>query len=478
MRPNMRPERLPALAPLFFAAVLVITSQAAAQSDPQPAAQGTTPAKPAAGTVPATDPTLAPLRRIGGGVTMPSLLSKVDPQFSEQARKEKFGGIVLVNLIVDANGMPRNVHVLRGVGMGLDEKAVEAVKQYKFLPAMEGGKPVAVELNVEVNFQILDSPKILRGAPLDISDEARRNHASGVILLGLIVERQGQSAERTCPPRRRHGYGRKGRRSSQAIQIRAVPQGRSARRATGHPPTPIRRKVNSPETRSIVVCGPSLSSFATLLSAIAGLAIPLAAQTATPSAHSNSDPTPVLVRSVDPRSNKAEINQVVLVGLIVDANGDPQDVHVVRSIGKELDERAVEAVKQYRFKPAMQNGKPVAVHLNVEVKFLASAPIEILHSAPLELSNEARQAHASGSIEVAFTIDTDGNPRECACPPRRRHGHGREGSGDDQTVPFPPRRRERPSRRQIHHNGAQVRREVGISHVLTTAPGNHEKISP
>lgn len=191
MRPNMRPERLPALAPLFFAAVLVITSQAAAQSDPQPAAQGTTPAKPAAGTVPATDPTLAPLRRIGGGVTMPSLLSKVDPQFSEQARKEKFGGIVLVNLIVDANGMPRNVHVLRGVGMGLDEKAVEAVKQYKFLPAMEGGKPVAVELNVEVNFQILDSPKILRGAPLDISDEARRNHASGVILLGLIVNVKG-----------------------------------------------------------------------------------------------------------------------------------------------------------------------------------------------------------------------------------------------------------------------------------------------
>ena len=63
-------------------------------------------------------------------------------------------GIVLVNLIVDQNGMPQNVHVLRGVGMGLDEKAVEAVKQYRFKPAREDGKPVAVELNVEVNFQI------------------------------------------------------------------------------------------------------------------------------------------------------------------------------------------------------------------------------------------------------------------------------------------------------------------------------------
>ena len=94
------------------------------------------------------------LRKIGGGVSQPELIYKVDPEFSEEARKAKFMGIVLVNLIVDANGNPENVHILRGVGMGLDEKAVEAVRQYKFKPAREGGKPVPVELNVEVNFQI------------------------------------------------------------------------------------------------------------------------------------------------------------------------------------------------------------------------------------------------------------------------------------------------------------------------------------
>jgi thiol-disulfide isomerase/thioredoxin len=58
----------------------------------------------------------------------------------------------LVNLIVDPHGVPQNVHVLRGLGMGLDEKAVEAVRQYRFKPAMEHGKPVAVEMNAEVNF--------------------------------------------------------------------------------------------------------------------------------------------------------------------------------------------------------------------------------------------------------------------------------------------------------------------------------------
>jgi periplasmic protein TonB len=94
------------------------------------------------------------LRKIGGGVSTPVVIYSVEPEFSEEARKAKFMGVVLVNLIVDTHGLPQNVHTLRGVGMGLDEKAVEAVKQYRFTPAKEGGKPVAVELNVEVNFQI------------------------------------------------------------------------------------------------------------------------------------------------------------------------------------------------------------------------------------------------------------------------------------------------------------------------------------
>jgi protein TonB len=94
------------------------------------------------------------LMKIGGGVSEPELIYKVDPEFSEEARKAKFMGIVTVTLVVDQNGNPQNVHLLRGVGMGLDEKALEAVKQYKFKAARYNGKPVAVQLNVEVNFQI------------------------------------------------------------------------------------------------------------------------------------------------------------------------------------------------------------------------------------------------------------------------------------------------------------------------------------
>jgi protein TonB len=94
------------------------------------------------------------VKQVGGGVSAPVLLHSVEPEFSEEARKAKASGNVLVSLIVDPQGRPQSVRVLRGVGMGLDEKAIEAVKQYKFKPATEGGKPVAVQMNVEVEFQI------------------------------------------------------------------------------------------------------------------------------------------------------------------------------------------------------------------------------------------------------------------------------------------------------------------------------------
>ena len=91
---------------------------------------------------------------IGGGVSKPVVLYSVEPEFSEEARKAKFSGNVEVYLWVDENGSPSHIRVVRGVGMGLDEKAIEAVRQYKFKPAMKDGKPVKVDLYIDVNFQI------------------------------------------------------------------------------------------------------------------------------------------------------------------------------------------------------------------------------------------------------------------------------------------------------------------------------------
>ena len=90
----------------------------------------------------------------GGGVSAPVLIYDPDPEFSDEARRAKYQGVCVVGLIVDAQGNPQQVHVVRPLGMGLDEKALEAVRQYKFKPAIYKGRPVPVEINIEVNFRI------------------------------------------------------------------------------------------------------------------------------------------------------------------------------------------------------------------------------------------------------------------------------------------------------------------------------------
>lgn len=93
--------------------------------------------------------------QIGGDVSEPVLLVKVEPEYSEEARKAKYSGTVLLSIIVDKNGMPRDIKVIRPLGLGLDEKAIEAVSKWRFKPAMKDGHPVAVQANVEVNFRLL-----------------------------------------------------------------------------------------------------------------------------------------------------------------------------------------------------------------------------------------------------------------------------------------------------------------------------------
>jgi TonB family protein len=297
-------------------------------------------------TAPAPDPTISPLLGVGGRVLPPQATHMVDPQFSEQARAAKLSGIVLVNLIVDTNGMPRNVRVLRGVGMGLDEAAVESVKQYTFRPATMDGKPVAVLINVEVNFQIL--PKILHSVPLEPTDEARKNHVSGTVMVALTIDPEGN-------PQNVHAV----RGVGMGMDERAVEAAKQYR----FEPTLDENGLPIPQT----------------------ITLPLkfnAANPGDPAADSTIAPmhrigprvtSPTLLTKVDPQlseeARKAKFTGVVLVNLIVDARGMPQNVHILHGVGMGLDENAVAAVKQYTFKPATEGGKPVPVELNVEVSF-------------------------------------------------------------------------------------------------------------
>ncbi|HTW59093.1 MAG TPA: energy transducer TonB [Terriglobales bacterium] len=92
--------------------------------------------------------------KVGGGISAPRPIETPDPEYTEQARQAKIEGTCILGLIVDADGHPRDLRVIRGLGYGLDEKALESVKQWRFEPARKDGQPVNVEVSVEVAFRL------------------------------------------------------------------------------------------------------------------------------------------------------------------------------------------------------------------------------------------------------------------------------------------------------------------------------------
>jgi TonB family protein len=93
--------------------------------------------------------------KVGGGVTAPVALSKPEPEYSEEARKAKHQGEVRLQVIVDEKGMPQQITIRKSLGLGLDEKAIEAVQKWRFKPGMKDGKPVAVQVLIDVSFHLL-----------------------------------------------------------------------------------------------------------------------------------------------------------------------------------------------------------------------------------------------------------------------------------------------------------------------------------
>jgi TonB family protein len=88
-----------------------------------------------------------------GYVSPPTLIHWVDPIYTQRMKKAQYEGICAVSLVVDVHGVPQDVHVVRPLGMGLDESAIRAVRQYRFSPAINNGKPIAVKGTVNVRFK-------------------------------------------------------------------------------------------------------------------------------------------------------------------------------------------------------------------------------------------------------------------------------------------------------------------------------------
>ena len=97
--------------------------------------------------------------RVGGGISAPTKLSSPEPQYSEEARQAKIEGTVTLFVIVGCDGIPRDVRVVKGLGHGLDEKAIEAIKTWRFNPSLKDGKPVPAQINLDVTFHLAEQEK-------------------------------------------------------------------------------------------------------------------------------------------------------------------------------------------------------------------------------------------------------------------------------------------------------------------------------
>ena len=92
--------------------------------------------------------------KVGKGVSRPEIIEEIEPGFSDEARRLRFEGIVVLSAVIDTDGRAKNIRVKRPLGKGLDEMAVQALERWVFKPAMKDGHPVAVASNFEINFHL------------------------------------------------------------------------------------------------------------------------------------------------------------------------------------------------------------------------------------------------------------------------------------------------------------------------------------
>jgi len=97
----------------------------------------------------------ATVYRIGGPVSAPAVLSKVEPEYTDEARAAQLDGTVRLMVEIGPDGVARNFNVTQSLGLGLDENAMDAISQWRFRPGMKDGQFVAVAATIEVNFHLL-----------------------------------------------------------------------------------------------------------------------------------------------------------------------------------------------------------------------------------------------------------------------------------------------------------------------------------
>lgn len=318
------------------------------------------------------------------GLTKPTLLTKVEPQYSEIARKLRVQDTVTLQVLISADGTLGTVKVVRPVGYGLDEKAIEAARQWRFSPGMRNGKGVPVLLTIQMSFRLANlntattwatGPMAFAPAPGTtppvVDDGTMPKTGKEVSDESVVLEFTVNSSGSVENIHAIHGSDSAAELLTSNLaswKFRPAMNGEEAVAATGS----IRfLKGQGDDDAKLPLSPPPPQDRATA----PDHAIERSAGSSGGGIYSVgedvSDPT--LQHRVDAGYSDAAlaagIKGTVTLRIVIDAAGNVVNPTVIAGLGSGLDEKAIEAVKQWKFTPAYKDGKPVAVSKTVEVSF-------------------------------------------------------------------------------------------------------------
>jgi TonB family protein len=288
-------------------------------------------------------------------VTMPVITRRIEPAYTPEARAAGYQGTVSRYLEVTPEGKAENVKVMEGLGLGLDEKAIEAAARWQYKPGMLDGHPARMAVSARINFHLDQTPGWkITSAVYKVNPDTTRQEIREKPVLRHYVLPSGDTCRAASIEFQISAEGLPASIHSSDAASALTPEVVQAVSAWRYSPGVTNGQPRASQARLDVECDLDVPN--TYVYRVGG-----------------GVSQPAVARKFDPEYSEearlAKFNGTVTMQIVVGADGRAHDFVISRLLGLRLDEKAMEAVKSWRFKPGLRNGEPVNVRATVEVNF-------------------------------------------------------------------------------------------------------------
>ena len=302
------------------------------------------------------------------------ILERTAPGYTAEARAAGLEGVVVLYLEVNRDGQIETAHLLQSLGMGLDDKAIEAVNHWRFAAGTKDGMPVKTEQSVEIPFHLPEAHSW--GIRRCLYRVKRGKYGTSKGIAEPVLTKYVNPSASSCPSDQGPAivnFEIKKDGTTDNVTM-AVANGNGAGQSISNAVAgwvfqPGARNGKREVARGVV----EMECHSTEEAAGGGFAGAGQSRHVEDFVGNKTISVPTLIYKIEPdyseEARQAKLKGLVLLSIEIDQAGHAVDMAVVRSVGMGLDEQAMQAVNQWRFRPSMREGKPVAVWAQVEVRF-------------------------------------------------------------------------------------------------------------